>query len=201
MRIANRAGVYEIVSPSGGRYIGSSKNVADRLCGHKIDLRKGRHANIRLQQAWNKYARDAFIFKPLLYCSEKEILFYEQRCLDILQPSYNILQVAGRPLGYNHTTEAREKISKALTGVSHTKERRKTNSLAQKGRKQSDETRLKRSLSMKGRPKSAEHRVKIKASSQNRTLEVKAKLSRIAKERNFGQHFSSSNIRRRKKCD
>lgn len=41
------------------------------------------------------------------------ILFMEQLVIDILQPEYNILKIAGSPLGLKHSLESKEKLSQA----------------------------------------------------------------------------------------
>ncbi len=77
------AGVYEIRNTLDNKvYIGSSINVGARLNAHKNHLKRGEHASAHLQAAWAKYGHDAFKFKQLIVCAEKDILFYEQRIMD-----------------------------------------------------------------------------------------------------------------------
>jgi len=47
----------------------------------------------------------------LCYCEPENVLSLEQHYIDSLKPEYNILQVAGSPLGHKHTEETLEKMS------------------------------------------------------------------------------------------
>ena len=77
------AGVYEIRNTLNNKvYIGSSININKRLNAHKNHLKRGAHGSVHLQASWNKYGANAFQFKRLIVCAEKDILFYEQRIMD-----------------------------------------------------------------------------------------------------------------------
>jgi group I intron endonuclease len=102
------SGIYQIVSPSGRSYIGGTTNLRDRKNSHFRDCRKGRHGNINIQQDWNKYG--SMIFKILFICSPIDLLFYEQRSIDILKPEYNICLIADSSLGVKRRPETREKL-------------------------------------------------------------------------------------------
>jgi hypothetical protein len=50
-----RGGIYAIRHVESGKmYIGSAKDFAERWNGHRKDLRRGRHPNRHLQNAWDK---------------------------------------------------------------------------------------------------------------------------------------------------
>ena len=70
----NISGVYSIRCKKNGRiYIGESKNIEARWCQHKLDLRYQRHCNKLLQQDYNKYGYDGFVWSVLgEYKKEKE---------------------------------------------------------------------------------------------------------------------------------
>ena len=53
--------------------------------------------------------------------------------MDILQPEYNILRVAGSSFGYKHSDEARSKMSTIKQGSNHSDETRKKMSEAKIG--------------------------------------------------------------------
>ena len=56
-------GIYCIMNTTNGKkYIGSSINIKERWKTHKRLLNKGIHDNNHLQNAWNKYGKDRFIF-------------------------------------------------------------------------------------------------------------------------------------------
>lgn len=83
-------GVYEIAHlATGRRYIGSAKNFKKRWADHRKQLRRGVHHSRYLQHAWSKYGEEAFVFRPMLICSEVQRLEYEQRLLDGMKPEFN----------------------------------------------------------------------------------------------------------------
>lgn len=140
-----QSGIYQIHnSVNGKRYVGSATCLRVRRNEHWCGLRNGKHHNRHLQNAVSKHGLDAFRFEPLLICDPKDLLFYEQRALDVLNPEYNLARVAGNTLGTKRTVETRAKIAaKAI------------------GRQWSDEARVKVSATLKGRKMSAEFRQKL----------------------------------------
>jgi group I intron endonuclease len=75
-------------------YIGSTTNYRNRFNQHKYFLRRNKHQNIHLQNAWNKYGEENFMFEVLEEVSEEEKFIKEQEYLDELNPfnenGYNI---------------------------------------------------------------------------------------------------------------
>ena len=68
-------GVYKITNtlcPEGKYYIGYSCNVKQRLQKHKSTLRGGKHCNIRMQRAYEKYGSDCFDYEILQECETEE---------------------------------------------------------------------------------------------------------------------------------
>lgn len=62
------SGVYSIsCATTGKRYIGCSKNIIRRLKIHVNNLKKGKHCNRKLQNAWNKYGQDSFYASVIKY--------------------------------------------------------------------------------------------------------------------------------------
>lgn len=139
------AGVYQIYNTeTGKRYIGSSINVERRLKEHYRNLKKHKHCNQHLQNAWNKY-EEYLIFEPLEYCEPDECLKLEQQYIDY----YNS---ANRENGYNIDTQAAS-AGKHLSDETKDKIRQKAT-----GRKWSDELRqnwLKSNIGKK-KPKQSE---------------------------------------------
>jgi group I intron endonuclease len=76
-------------------YIGQTINFNKRIFQHKKDLRNGIHANRYLQNAWNFYGKDNFIFEVLEFCQIEEL--NKKECFFI--EKYGTLY----PLGYNFT--------------------------------------------------------------------------------------------------
>lgn len=103
-------GVYSITAPSGSCYIGSSKNIRARWAQHRVDLRRGAHHSEQLQRAFLKYGLDAFVFAPVLYCSESMLRHYEQTVMDAVHPEYNGSKIAVWHPGRPASDAAREKM-------------------------------------------------------------------------------------------
>jgi group I intron endonuclease len=72
-----------------------------------------------------------FKLEILQYCSREECIKIEQKYINLLQPSYNILKIAGSSLGFQHSDESLCKMRKM-------------------GAQKSDETRAKMSASQIG---------------------------------------------------
>lgn len=92
-----KSGIYKITNTANGKfYIGSTKDIDERLGIHKQHLRGNYHINPKLQNAWNKYGEDKFIFELFEETlPEQQVLFdREQHYLDTLK-SYK------RDIGYN----------------------------------------------------------------------------------------------------
>jgi group I intron endonuclease len=58
----------------------------------------------------------------LEYCSKQESIEREQYYMDLFKPEYNILTIAGSPLGRKLSIESRAKIAKSKLGSTHTEE-------------------------------------------------------------------------------
>ena len=106
-------GIYEIKNIiTNCRYIGSAQNFNRRKSGHFSLLRRGKHYNIHLQRAFDKYGEGNFIFNVLENCSEEDLIIREQWYFDNFNPEYNIAPTAGNSLHRRHTKESIEKIRK-----------------------------------------------------------------------------------------
>ncbi len=59
-------GIYSIINKINNKvYIGESTNISMRWKSHKKELIEGTHHSYKLQQDWNKYGIDKFIFKVI----------------------------------------------------------------------------------------------------------------------------------------
>lgn len=86
-------GIYAIHNTKTGEmYVGSSKNIPARIDWHIRDLEQHIHHSKRLQAAWNKYGKDAFVAYILEQCGSRILLRREQKWIDKLKPSYNMLK-------------------------------------------------------------------------------------------------------------
>lgn len=114
----NNSGIYSIINTHDGkRYVGSAVNLNKRWAQHKLNLSKGTHCNIILQNAWNKYGADSFIFIVNEQCSADMLLEREQHHINI-KSDYNICPTAGNTLGMKHTPEAIAKIIETKKNIS-----------------------------------------------------------------------------------
>ncbi|OTA72098.1 hypothetical protein M434DRAFT_88603, partial [Hypoxylon sp. CO27-5] len=111
---------------SGKSYIGSSKNLSLRFKQY-FNYNHISHPkrNLRIYKALLKYGYSGFKLEILEYCDVSLLLQREQYYFDVLNPEYNILKVAGSPLGYRHSEAAKKLIglsAKALHGKTLDKE-------------------------------------------------------------------------------
>lgn len=92
------SGIYLIKSKNSEKvYIGESYNVAKRIQNHFYHLRNGSHANIILQNIYNKHKEDTFevyILENLGKCKDKNILlekeaFYQSNYKTCINFDYN----------------------------------------------------------------------------------------------------------------
>ena len=111
------AGVYLISNNVNGKcYVGSTIHLDQRRREHFSKLANNKHINVHLQNAYNKYGREAFDFEVLETIDiddniKDKLLKREQFWIDNLKPEYNILLVAGSNLGYHHTEETKHRKS------------------------------------------------------------------------------------------
>lgn len=172
------SGIYKITNKINGHcYIGSAIDINKRWIGHKKLLKKDKHHSRHLQNAWNKYGSENFIFSVVEYCFPLALIFREQHFIDTVKPEYNLSPTAGNTLGYKHTPEARANMSAAGKGRVFTPEHRAKIAEANKRRIYTPEMRENISAGQRGRVLSKEHREKIAiASKKSLTKEHLAKM-------------------------
>lgn len=92
------SGIYCIINiKNSKKYIGSSKNIRQRLWSHRAELRHNKHENSHLQNAWNKYGEHNFDYYILEKCEESLLLEKEQLYIDTINPEYNMNKETQRP--------------------------------------------------------------------------------------------------------
>ncbi len=140
------SGIYRIIDQRNGYfYIGSAKNLHKRERDHFRLFGRNEHHNSLLQNIYNKYGKDNLVFKVLFICDVGLLLYYEQLCIDKLNPKYNFCRVAGSILGTKLSEETKRKIGLANKG--------RTGHVAwNKGIPLSEETKKKISAKLIGRP-------------------------------------------------
>lgn len=173
------SGIYKITCLSNNKtYIGSSKNCNVRYNQHTYKLNKGKHKNQHLQNAWNKYGKENFVFEILATCPPEYLIKLEQWFLDSLKPEYNICKIAhstlgiklsetvkqnlrNKRLGKKLSEETKAKISFTNTGRKMSVEAVEKTRQANTGSKRTEEQKRNISNSLKGRKASEECKKKI----------------------------------------
>jgi group I intron endonuclease len=99
-------------------YIGSSVNLLYRYRAH-ITLSKT--STLPLYRAIRKYGLNNFAFIVLEYCEaiESTCLRLEQNYIDLYQPTYNILKIAGTSYKFKHSLETISKLKALHSGELH----------------------------------------------------------------------------------
>lgn len=166
-------------------YLGQSSNIKRRFQEHKYKLKNGSHRNIYLQNAWNKYGSDNFTFEIIEECPLEEInqkeIFYISKFKEISE-MYNFTEGGEGTIGYNHTEEAKQKISENARGrkawnkgIPRSDEvkqliskQKKGKPSSFKGKKHSDEAKKKLSDAMKGHPPTLGNKGRTQSEEANR---------------------------------
>lgn len=164
-------GVYRILCLENQKvYIGSSVNLRRRYLDHWSRLRHKKHGNVKLQNAWNKYGSESFVFDVLEYCDKKILQEKEQYWMETLNAcdkGFNISTKAGVHIGgmiggvYRHSEESKLKISQKNKGRKVSKDWIEKMKKHNTGKKLTLEHRLKCSDALKGRTFTEEHKTKI----------------------------------------
>lgn len=101
MGYTSDAGIYKITNLIDNKfYIGSSKNIYKRWNQHKTDLKNNKHHNSRLQNAYNKYGKENFIYEILENVDLENLIDKEQQYIDELK-------ACEKGIGYNLNNFAR----------------------------------------------------------------------------------------------
>lgn len=116
--LKNKAGVYMLLcNVTSKYYIGSSINLMNRLKQYYSPTVRQNNDFI-IYRAMNKYGLDNFSLIILDICESDRTtcLTLEQLAFDIWKPEYNVLTVAGSPVGFIHSDETRALMSMLKTG-------------------------------------------------------------------------------------
>jgi group I intron endonuclease len=134
MLFPSGSGIYGIRNLLNGKsYVGSAIDLYNRWSVHRTRLKQGNHHNKHLQNAWNKYGEDAFVFEVLESCSgsvddlECREQFWMDK-LDSVRNGYNLAPTARSTLGIKHSEESRKRSSVSALRVGADPEERKRRS-------------------------------------------------------------------------
>lgn len=110
-----KCGIYEFFNlENGKRYVGSSKDIYNRLHEHYYNLKSNKAHNKHFQAAWNKYGEESFLYNVLEFCNEDVRFEREQYYIDFIQPEYNLTNNVIANTGHKVSKECKEKISETL---------------------------------------------------------------------------------------
>lgn len=117
-----QSGVYIITNTTSKKfYVGSSVDCRGRWIGHQRLLNKGRHPNLHLQAAWNKYGYECFVFSVIEFCDHAHLIGREQHWIDALRAvefGYNIAKNARKSaLGLKRRPETLRRMSDGKRGI------------------------------------------------------------------------------------
>lgn len=112
-----KSGIYIIKNKVNEKfYIGSAVYINARWAVHKTTLNKNIHKNRKLQNAWNKYDENNFIFEILELVEDvNDLIIREQYWIDKLnacEVGYNLSPTAGSTLGVKYSDGSKEKLKK-----------------------------------------------------------------------------------------
>lgn len=125
-----KCGIYIIKNISNDKaYIGQSSNISKRIHQHKYYLNNGVHSNPYLQNAWNKYGKENFVFETLEICNICDLDDYEKYFISLRNSLY--------PNGYNLTSGGKE----GFLVPSHSKKKKRSVDAISKTIEKSRETR------------------------------------------------------------
>lgn len=179
------SGIYAIRNKINGKvYIGSAVKTANRLSYHRSFLSREKHANSKLQRAWNRYGAGAFEFVVVESVAKHEDLIGREQYwideLNAVDAGYNIRRIAQSNLGLKASPEARANMSKAQRGTKrHTPESKARLSLLKRGVPcHSEEARQRMRIDHKGRRHTDEAKAKIALASTGRSQSVETRKKR-----------------------
>ena len=100
-------------------YIGQSSNLYFRFTRYYSKAYLENRKNLIISRAINKYGYSNFSLEILEYCEIPLLFEREQYYLDILNPAYNILKIAGSSQGFKYSPETIAKLKKLHSGKLH----------------------------------------------------------------------------------
>jgi len=102
--------------------VGSSSNISTRLKQYFNINYLLKNTRMLICKALLKNGYSKFELKILEYCYKTDVIKREQHYIDLLNPEYNILKIAGSTLGFRHSKETLAKMSVAKIGTKHSEE-------------------------------------------------------------------------------
>lgn len=169
------SGIYVIQNLVNGKYyVGSAVRLQKRWKYHRWSLLKNRHGNRHLQNAWDKYGEQSFVFNVLEYVEPERLLDRETFWIQLLRATdrdygYNIAFIAGSNLGTKRTDETKQKIGQKHRGKKLSQEQIELLRRVNLGRKLTDEAKAKIAVASRGRRHSESAKEKIRQAAYGNT--------------------------------
>lgn len=170
------AGIYQLVNKINGKiYIGATSNFKERSMTHQRAFKKNNHDNKQLQNDWNQYGSDVFVFGVLeVVQNPEERLKAEKNWIEMLYGNncYNEL------IGRTHSDVTKQKLREAKLGKTHSEAAKQKMSETRRGKKgqpKSEATKQKISQARLGKCFSEATKQKMRESQQRRRAEDKSK--------------------------
>jgi group I intron endonuclease len=112
-----KSGIYKITNKVTDKvYVGSAIYIKNRWATHLSLLRAGTHSNKYLQASWIKHTEINFKFEIIEMCEKEKLIEREQFYIDLYDcvspKGYNLLSIAGSPLGFKHSEETKQTMRK-----------------------------------------------------------------------------------------
>jgi group I intron endonuclease len=155
-------GIYKIINVVNNKfYVGSAVDLKRRKTRHFSELRNNKHSNGRLQNSWNKYGEQAFVFVVVEELSKDADLLAAENVW--------LKEHVGKDYCYNLGVDATAPMMgfggelSPTWGYKHTDKAKAVIAAASKGRTQDAETIKRKTDHLIGKPKPAEVRAKISA--------------------------------------
>lgn len=171
-RLPKEGGIYQILNlVNNKRYIGNAVSLRQRWWDHIKQLRKNKHSNQHLQNAFNLYGEENFFFNPIEFVEDKANLIeredYWITQYDFDTELYNFCPKAISWLGMTHSEETKKLLSELNSGENN----------PHYGKKHSEETKKKMSKSRRARKISETQKEKMRLAKQNISQSTCIKIS------------------------
>jgi group I intron endonuclease len=158
------------------RYIGQAVNFRIRKNTHYSTLERNKHDNPYLQNAYNKYGKDNFVFEILEIIENMDLLtIREQYWKDHFTQVYNIRPIVDSNRGIKWTDDIKRKMGRGKIGKPLSNEHKLKISHANKGKPKPTRSIIhskKISKSLTGRTLSEEHVNKISLALKGKTRTI-----------------------------
>ena len=121
-----KTGIYKIVNIKNNKiYIGSAVNIYNRFSSHKNLLNNNKHFNSHLQNSWNMYKKECFVFSVVEECKKEFLVEREEYYIQLYtsnnrEKGYNIRSKCDTNLGKKVSMETREKLRISHLGIKQT---------------------------------------------------------------------------------